>query len=84
MSTSTPPATKESGFGKWFAASPIASFIRSFIATLITVAFADWSSDGVISFANWQSWLVAAGAAALPVLIRWLNPQDSGFGRTAQ
>ena len=67
-------------FVGWFARSPIASFLRTFTATVLTLMLADWSSAGAVSFDEWQSWAIAACAAALPVVLRWINPQDASFG----
>jgi hypothetical protein len=67
-------------FVTWFAKSPIASFLRTFTATVLTLMLADWSSAGAVSFDKWQSWAIAACAAALPVILRWINPQDAAFG----
>jgi hypothetical protein len=33
-----------------------------------------------VSFANWQSWVLAALAAAIPVIIRALNTADTVYG----
>jgi hypothetical protein len=68
-------------FVNWFATSPIGSFIRVFVATMLTLALADLTSAASVGFANWRSWVAAAAAASVPVLIRWINPQDTTFGR---
>ena len=69
-----------SEFLKWFAKSPIGTFLRAFAATLLALAIADWSSAASVSFANWQSWVLAALAAAIPVIIRALNTADTVYG----
>jgi hypothetical protein len=47
-------------FVAWFARSPIASFLRTFTATVLTLMLADWSSAGAVSFDKRQSWAIAA------------------------
>ncbi len=64
----------------WMARSPLASFARAFVATMLTLALADLTSAASVGFANWRSWLVAALAASAPILIRWINPQDTAYG----
>lgn len=32
---------------------------------------------------NWRDVLAAGAAALVPVLLRWLNPQDKAYGRGA-
>ena len=52
-----------------------------FIATLLTLALADWTSAVSVSFDTWKSWVIAALAASVPVIIRWINPQDTAYGK---
>ncbi len=61
----------------WFADSPLAAFLRVFAATVITLAVAEFVRVGSFSVGNWESWLIAALAAAIPPVLRWLNPADS-------
>jgi len=67
-------------FLKWFAASPIASWLRVFVAIVLGAAVADWADLGGFDFSNWQVWLLAGAVSVLPMVIRWLNPQDGAFG----
>lgn len=64
-------------FLNWFADSPIAAFLRVFVATILTFAVADFVRLGFFDVSNWQGWLIAALAAAIPPVLRWLNPADS-------
>lgn len=64
-------------FLKWFATSPIASFIRTFAATVLTLAIAEFSQIGAFDFTNWRVWVIAALVSAAPPLLRWLNPEDA-------
>ena len=68
------------GIGTWFAKSPIASFFRTFAALLLGLAVADWAAAAQIGFANWRTWLLGALVAAVPVITRALNPEDTAFG----
>lgn len=51
----------------------LASWTRSFLAACIAVYLAGVSDPKAI--------LGAGLAAVLPVILRWLNPQDAAFGR---
>lgn len=64
-------------FQIWFASSPVASFLRTFLAIVISSAVADFAKIGAFDFSRWESWLIAGVIAAAPVLLRWLNPADS-------
>ena len=64
-------------FLEWFASSPIAAFLRVLLATVLTLMVADFVRTGSFSIENWQGWLIAALAAAIPPIIRWLNPADT-------
>ena len=73
-----------STFEAWFATSPLASALRVFAATVLALAVASWSESGVISLSDWQTWVIAAAAAAVPVVLRWLNPADGVYGRNGE
>jgi hypothetical protein len=51
----------------------LASYARSFIAASLAVYMAGVSDPKAI--------LSAGGAALVPVLMRWLNPKDTVYGR---
>lgn len=65
----------------WFARSPLASALRVFVAVLLAALVADWTASGVIAFDRWQTWVIAALASAVPVIMRALNPADTAYGR---
>lgn len=65
----------------WLALSPLASWLRTFVAVLLSAAVADWATAGAISLANWQTWVIAGLTSVIPVVVRWLNPADGAFGR---
>ena len=61
---------------EWLANSKIASVLRVFVAIVITQASLEFTNVGKFDFGNWQSWLIVAFAAAVPMLVRVLNPAD--------
>lgn len=67
-------------FTQWLATSPLATAAKVFVATVLSLAVADWTKVGSIDFANWQPWVIAAATSALPVLVNWLNPQYTSYG----
>jgi len=62
---------------KWFAESPLASFLRTFLAIVVSQAVAHFAQIGRFDVSKWESWLIAALVASVPVLLRWFNPADS-------
>ena len=71
-------------FESWFATSPLASASRVFAATVLALAVAAWVESGTISLTNWETWVIAALAAAVPVVLRALNPMDGVYGRNGE
>ena len=71
-------------FESWFATSPLASALRVFAATVLALAVAAWVETGNISLAQWETWVIAAAASAIPVVLRWLNPSDGVYGRNGE
>lgn len=67
-------------FAEWLAASPLASALKTFVAVVMTMAIADWSTKGGIDFAAWQTWVIAAAVSAVPMIVNWLNPADTRYG----
>lgn len=66
---------------EWLASSPLGTALKTFIAVVLSGAVADWATDGAISLANWQTWVIAACVSALPVIINWLNPEYTSYGK---
>lgn len=62
----------------------VASWARSFLAACLAQFIAlgggafDFGVDG------WKSVLASGVAAVVPVIIRWLNPNDASFGAGAR
>lgn len=67
-------------FLKWFAASPIASALRTAFAFILGNMVAEFARVGNFEFSNYKSWLIGALVVAIPPVLRWLNPQDKAFG----
>lgn len=68
-------------FQTWLAESPLATYLKSFVAIIISAAVADWAKVGAISLANWQTWIIAGAVSVAPLLVNYLNPSDSRYGR---
>lgn len=66
---------------EWLAKSPLAAALRVFVAVVLAMVVAQWTASGVIAFDKWQTWVIAGLAAAVPVVLRWLNPRDRAFGK---
>ena len=67
-------------FLKWLASSPIASFLRVLFALVLAQAVEQFSKTGAFDFSNWQNWIIVGLVAAVPTLLRWINPEDKAFG----
>ena len=70
-------------FKLWFANSPIASAVKGFAAVVVALAVAEWTATGVIGFDKWQTWVIAALAAAVVPVVNALNPSDHRYGVSA-
>jgi hypothetical protein len=70
-------------FQEWFATSPVASWLRSFIAIVVAMFIADGADLFAVELSDLRSWVAAGLAATLPVIVRWLNPADVEYGRGA-
>jgi len=68
-------------FLQWLARSPLASALKVFVSVVLSMAVASWAGAGVLSLEGWQAWVIAAAATALPLIVNWLNPADSRYGR---
>jgi len=68
----------------WLGRSPIASAFKVGITVILAMAVAEWTQSGTIAFDEWQTWVIAACASALPVIINYLNPQDGRYGDVAE
>lgn len=68
-------------FETWLAQSPLGGAFKAFIAVVLAAAVADFLKVGDISLANWETWVIAGLASAAPMVINWLNPKDSRYGK---
>jgi len=41
---------------------------------------ADFVRFGKLEMTNWKSWFIGALAVSVPLILRWLNPEDKAFG----
>lgn len=64
-----------------FLAGPLGSVLRVFGSALLVAFLADLQGAVTVDFANWQTYVVAGLASALPVAIAYLNPADPRFGK---
>lgn len=60
----------------------IASYLRVLLATALTAVFAVGKVPTEFTQAEWLAVANAIWVAVIPVVIRWLNPNDPAFGRT--
>lgn len=58
----------------WFGNSPLASFLRTFLAASLGWVILNADSLGL------HPAIVLGLVSGLPVLVSWLNPQDPRFG----
>jgi hypothetical protein len=68
----------------WLGRSPLASALKVGISVILAMAVAEWTQSGTIAFDKWQTWVIAACASALPVIVNYLNPQDGRYGDVAE
>lgn len=67
-------------FGAWLAGSPMGSAVKVFVSVILSMAVASWAQNGTLSLEAWQTWVIGAAGAALPVIVNWLNPADGRYG----
>jgi hypothetical protein len=70
-------------FQEWLATSPLASWLRTFAAIILTMFIADGADIFAVDAADLKLWLAGAFAATLPAAVRYLNPADYAFGHGA-
>lgn len=70
-------------FREWLATSPVASWLRTFAAIILTMFIADGADIFAVNSADLKLWLAGAFAATLPAAVRFLNPADYAFGNGA-
>lgn len=70
-------------FADWFATSPIASWVRTFVAIVVAMFIADGADVFAVDATDLRAFLAAGFCATLPAVVRYLNPADVEFGRGA-
>lgn len=68
-------------FNVWLASTPLGSAFKIFLGALLAGVLFTWTQNGEISFDAWQTWVIGGLAVALPVVINYLNPDDTRYGR---
>ncbi len=56
------------------------SYVKVFLATVLSLFLADGADVFAVTFADVRTWLAAAVASILPLIITALDPNDSRFG----
>jgi hypothetical protein len=58
------------------------SWAKVFLATIFGLFLADGGDLFGIGIDEARTWLAAGTASVLPLIITWLDPNDTRFGRT--
>lgn len=64
----------------WLGRSPFATALKVGVSVVLAMAVADWTTTGSIGFDRWQTWVIAAAATCLPIIVNYLNPTDGRYG----
>lgn len=57
------------------------SWIKVFAATVLSMFLADGGDVFAVDWADLRTWIAAGVASILPLIITWLDPSDTRFGR---
>lgn len=58
------------------------SWAKVFVATVLGLFLADGADVFAVDWADLRTWLAAGVASVLPLVITWLDPTDTRWGRT--
>ena len=58
------------------------SWVKVFAATVLSLFMADGGDVLAVDWADLRTWLAAGVASVLPLIITWLDPSDTRFGRS--
>jgi len=58
------------------------SWVKVFAATVLSLFMADGGDVFTVNWADLRTWLAAGVASVLPLIITWLDPSDTRFGRS--
>lgn len=56
------------------------SWLKVFLATILTLFIADGADLFAVDTTDIKAWVAAAFAAALPLVINYINPRDTRYG----
>lgn len=59
------------------------SWIKVFAATVLSLFLADGGDLFTVGWSDVRTYLAAGVASILPLIITWLDPKDSRFGRSS-
>lgn len=57
------------------------SYVKVFAATVLALFLADGADLFSVDAGDLRTWLAAGLASILPLIITWLDPSDTRFGR---
>ena len=57
------------------------SYVKVFAATVLALFLADGADLFAVDAGDLRTWLAAGLASILPLIITWLDPSDTRFGR---
>ncbi len=63
-----------------FLNSPAGSWVKVFLAAVLGFVLTNISNGVDVFSIDWKSLLSAGIASVLPVIINWLNPNDTRYG----
>ena len=58
------------------------SWAKVFVATVLGLFLADGGDVFAVDWADLRTWLATGIASVLPLVITWLDPTDTRWGRT--
>jgi len=59
----------------------VKSWVKVAAATVLALFLADGGDVFAVDWSNLRTYLAAAVASVLPLIITWLDPSDTRFGR---
>lgn len=59
----------------------VKSYLKVFASTVLGLFLADGADVASVSMSDLRTWIAAGLAAVLPLIITWLDPTDSRWGR---
>jgi hypothetical protein len=58
------------------------SWVKVFAATVLSLFLADGGDVFTVGWSDVRTWIAAGVASVLPLVITWLDPTDSRWGKT--